>query len=147
MTLKVINASLCLLGAAASTAWAADAAPTAQAAAVTATSTATHAAATTSPLLEARRVVRDQETGKLRSPTEEELAAERADRKARGEPEASARAPLAVRQHSNGMRSAVLGPEYLVTLKAERGPDGRLVIKHADPAHDHPGAAQPAATK
>jgi hypothetical protein len=144
MTLKVINVSLCLLGAAASSAWAADAAP---AAPTTPATAAAAAAVSNGPLLESRRVVRDKETGKLRSPTEEELAAERAERKARGEPEASARAPLAVRQHANGMRSAVLGPEYLVTLKAERGPDGRLVIKHADPAHDHPGAAQPAATK
>ncbi|EHR70113.1 hypothetical protein BurJ1DRAFT_1241 [Burkholderiales bacterium JOSHI_001] len=137
MTLKAITASISLFGLAASTALAAEPAPPVDTSGTTA-----------SPLQESRRVVRDKETGKLRSPTEEELAAERAERKARGEPEPGAnRVPLAVRQHPNGMRSAVLGPEYLVTLRAERGPDGKLVIKHANPAHEHPVAPQQQATE
>jgi hypothetical protein len=63
-----------------------------------------------------------------------------AARKARGEPEVINRTPLVVRQHSNGMRSAVLGPDYLMTLRAERRADGKLVVVHAKP-----GSAEPAA--
>jgi hypothetical protein len=88
------------------------------------------------------RAVRDKETGKLRAPTQDELKelvdAERASRKARGQAEPSgAKTPLAVRQHASGMKSAVLGPDFLATLKAERAPDGRLIVRHADAAHDH----------
>jgi hypothetical protein len=91
---------------------------------------------------EARRAVRDKETGKFRTPSDEELAAERAERAAAGQPEAAGPvAPRRVRQHPNGMRSAVLGPEYMSTLKAERSADGKLVIKHANPAHEHRQAA------
>lgn len=85
--------------------------------------------------LQGKRVVRDRDTGRLRAPTDDELRqlldAERAARQARGEPEPTGRgAPLRVRQHPDGMRSAVLGPDYLVTLKAERQPDGRVSITH-----------------
>ena len=88
------------------------------------------------------RAVRDKETGKLRAPTSDELKeivdAERAARKARGQAEpGETKTPLAIRQHANGMKSAVLGPDFLATLKAERAPDGRLITKHADAAHDH----------
>ena len=99
------------------------------------------------PVVEAQalRVVRDKETGKLRSPTNDELPAlleaERAVRKARGDREpTAAAAPLALRQHSNGMLSAVLGPDYLITVKAQRGPDGKPVVTHANPASEHPTA-------
>lgn len=85
------------------------------------------------------RVVRDKETGKLRAPTAEEAkamaAAERAERKASGE------RPVVVRQHPGGMKSAVLPPEYLSTLKGERQPDGRLKMRHADPADEHASQA------
>ncbi len=53
---------------------------------------------------QARRAVRDKETGKLRAPTQEELKVmledERAARRARGQPEPSAApTPIVVRQH------------------------------------------------
>ena len=86
---------------------------------------------------QALRVVRDKATGKLRAPDEQELAeilaSERAARTKRGERGLAQRAPLVVRQHGSGMRSAVLGPEYFVTLLAERQPDGRLTVSHNSP--------------
>jgi len=36
----------------------------------------------------------------------------------------------------------VLGPEYRSTLKAERQSDGKLVIRHANPADDHVSTAK-----
>jgi hypothetical protein len=140
MTFKTISASIALLGLVVSTAHAgspapADGSPQAAAPAVQA------AQAT-----QERRAVRDSVTGKLRAPSEEELAAERTARTARGQAEPTgAIAPKVVRQHSNGMRSAVLGPEYLSTLKAERQADGKLVTRHANPADDH-GSAKPTTT-
>lgn len=132
MTLKTITASIALLGIAATAAQAAGA-----------TAPPDEPAAVSSDLSQARRAVRDSQTGKLRAPTEEELAADRAARKARGIAEPSGRkAPLAVRQYPNGMRGAVLGPDYLVTLKAERTADGKLVVKHADPAQAQVHARQ-----
>lgn len=101
--------------------------------------------AQTATSADAVRVVRDKETGKLRAPTDAELEQmrqnERSARKARGRSESGATAPIAVRQHANGMRSAVLGPEYLVTLKAQRGADGKLTVKHDKVADEH-GAGQ-----
>lgn len=84
---------------------------------------------------DARRIVRDPVTGRLRAPTEQEIAAENA-RTANTGPGA----PLSVRVHPNGMTSAVLGPDYMVTLKAERRPDGSLVLKHDKP-RDEPAQA------
>ena len=87
---------------------------------------------------QAVRAVRDKETGLLRGPTQAELKsivdAESAARRARGQRDAGQRAPLRVQQHPDGMRSAVLGPEYLMSLKARRRPDGGLVMSHGDPA-------------
>lgn len=121
--------------------WAAEAQPRAATPSVTATTTPSAAPAEA----QARRVVRDKETGKLRAPTEDELKSmledERAARAARGEPEPAAdKAPLSIRQYSNGMKGAVLGPQYLSTLRAERDASGKLVTKHANPADDHPVA-------
>jgi hypothetical protein len=133
MCLKTISASLALLGLALGAAHAGEATPAASTASPQATPQAAGDAAA-----QGRRAVRDKDTGKFRAPTMEELEAEKAERKARGLPEPTAKAaPLALRQHPNGMRSAVLGPEYLVTLKAERGADGRLIVRHANPAHEH----------
>jgi hypothetical protein len=131
MTLKTITASIALLGLAVGTAQAGGpAAPPAE-----------QAQATTTPspqqTQQERRVVRDSVTGKLRAPTEEELAAQAAQRNARAQQRSAPAAPLVVRQHANGMRSAVLGPEYRSTLKAERQSDGKLVIRHANPADEH----------
>ena len=89
----------------------------------------------------AKRVFRDKQTGKLRAPTEEEmqvlLEEERAAGAAQGK-QAGASTPIAVRQYPNGMRSVVLGPDYLVSIKGQRGPDGKLVISHGNNAHGHP---------
>lgn len=91
---------------------------------------------------DALRVVRDKQTGQLRAPNSEELKqmleAEKADRKARGKPEPSANPqPVQVRTYANGMKAAVLGPEFLVSLEAQRDADGNLTVRHADPADDH----------
>lgn len=141
MTLKTISASIALLG------WAVSGAQAGSPTPADGQPQATAPAAQAAPLANERRAVRDSVTGKLRAPSEEELAAERAARTARGQAEpAGAVAPKIVRQHSNGMRSAVLGPEYMSTLKAERQADGQLVIRHANPAHEHGNAAKPNTT-
>jgi len=97
--------------------------------------------------MQAVRAVRDKETGRLRAPTDEELEqmlqADRAARKARGLSEDGPVAPLVVRQHSNGMRSVVLGPQYLVTLKAQRTGDGKLSVTHDKAIHEHATLVQP----
>lgn len=89
----------------------------------------------------ARRVFRDPETGQLRAPTSEELQAilesERAMRAQRGEKEPVPGVPLQLRRYPNGMRSAVLGPNFLVSLKAERSADGTLTITHDRPGYEH----------
>ena len=46
-------------------------------------------------------------------------------------------APLSVRVHPNGMTSAVLGPDYMVTLKAERRADGSLAVTHGKARDEH----------
>jgi hypothetical protein len=88
---------------------------------------------------DARRVVRDPVTGHLRAPTDQEIAADNARAGNTGPG-----APLRVRVHPNGMTSAVLGPDYLVTLKAERRADGSVVVKHANPRDEHAAKAVPA---
>jgi hypothetical protein len=94
----------------------------------------------------AMRAVRDKETGQLRAPTQDEMKelqqAERENRKARGLPEEPSSEPLPVRVHANGMKSVVLGEDQLVSVVAERDADGKLVVRHANPADEH--AAQPA---
>lgn len=103
----------------------------------------TQAQAAAAAQADGRRAVRDKVTGQLRAPTAEEAEAmrggERSARAARGvaEPEAKS-GPLRVVQHGGGMRSAVLGTEYLVTLKAQRRADGSLAITHNQPGLDHP---------
>ena len=95
----------------------------------------------TSAASEALRVVRDKETGKLRAPNNDELkemiAAEKAERKAKGLPESSEETQaFEVRTHANGMKSLQLGPEFLVSLEARRDADGNLVVTHAQPGYD-----------
>lgn len=109
------------------------------------TTTSTQAQPDPATQMQARRAVRDKETGKLRAPTHEELRAmleeERAARRARGQSEPSAApTPLATRQFPSGMRSAVLGRDYLITIQAQRRADGKAEILHANPANDHPTA-------
>jgi hypothetical protein len=103
----------------------------------------TQAQAAAAAQADGRRAVRDKVTGKLRAPTPEEAEAMRASqgaaRAARGMAEPAAKAgPMRVVQHSGGMRSAVLGAEYLVTLKAQRRSDGSLDITHNQPGLEHP---------
>lgn len=145
MTPSASSLVLATLLAAAATASAADQATIP---ATTATATAT---ATAPAEVQALRAVRDKETGRLRAATAQELAemdaAARAARVARGLPADEPTRPLVMRQHANGMRSVVLGPEHLVTLRGHRLPDGRLVHTHDDPAHAHPTKLQPAATE
>jgi hypothetical protein len=88
---------------------------------------------------DAMRVVRDKTTGKLRAPSDSELQqmldAEKAERKARGKSEPAAdRQPVQVRTYASGMKAAVLGPEYLVSLEARSDADGNLTVRHANPA-------------
>jgi hypothetical protein len=96
------------------------------------------------PSANALRVVRDKATGKLRAPNADELKAmeqaERDARKAKGLPEAAAPAPVQVTRRADGTLAARLGPEYLMTLKAERRADGSLRQFHDDPAFTHPAA-------
>jgi hypothetical protein len=111
-------------------------------------STAAHKPTTAAADAQARKAVRDPVTGKLRAPTDEELEAERAQRKARGQTDVQeAAAPVEVRQHADGMLSAVLGPEHFSTLKAQRRPDGTLAIHHDNaPAHRAVPKQQPSRT-
>jgi hypothetical protein len=89
----------------------------------------------------AMRAVRDKVTGQMRAPNQEELKellqAERDARKARGLPEEPSSEPVKVRVHADGMRSAVLNQDMLVSVVAERNADGELVVRHADPADEH----------
>jgi len=90
---------------------------------------------------QALRAVRDKTTGKLRAPTADEReameATERAARQAGG---LSEPAPLRIQWHANGMRSAVLGADYLITLKGERSADGSVRRFHPQGDHEHPVA-------
>ena len=95
--------------------------------------------------LEAKRVVRDKDSGELRAPTPAELqqllAVEKAERKAKGEPEPAADPqPMEIRQHEGSMKSAVLGQDYLITIQAKRDKDRKLVTSHSNPAYDHAAA-------
>jgi hypothetical protein len=85
----------------------------------------------------AKRVVRDKQTGKLRAPTEDELQEMIAAENAARASQIKTRAPLVVRQYPNGMRGAVLGPEYLLSLKAQRRPDGTIEVSHDKQGYDH----------
>ena len=86
-------------------------------------------------------MVRDAQTGQLRAPTEEELSAMLAREKATARTAAVPRATV-VRKYPDGMRGAVLGPEHLVSLQAQRRADGTVDISHTDPVHAHPAPAQ-----
>jgi hypothetical protein len=90
--------------------------------------------------LQSLRVVRDKETGRLRSATADEAKAMAdAERAARG---SQAAKPVVVRQYANGMKAAVLPLEFRSSLNAQRQPDGSLKITHADAADEHAGAGK-----
>lgn len=135
-TVRWLTAMCCLIGSS-GPGWAADApapSPTPP------TSATAGSAAATAP---ARRVVRDPQTGELRAPT----AAEAQAMQAQAVSTARSRWPATttVRQHPTGMRSAVVGSEHLVTLQAQRRPDGSLQVRHSDPALDPAAPAAPSA--
>lgn len=79
------------------------------------------------------RAVRDKKTGKLRAPNPAELRkmeqAEEAARKTQRASSAAATTPV-VTQHANGMLSAELGPEYLISLQGTRSEDGSIKRSH-----------------
>jgi hypothetical protein len=85
----------------------------------------------------AKRVVRDKKTGKLRAPSEDELKEMIAAENAARATQIKTRPPLVVREYPNGMRGAVLGPEYLLTLKAQRRADGTVEVSHDKAGHNH----------
>lgn len=81
------------------------------------------------------RAVRDKKTGKFRAPNANELkemeeaaAAEDASKGARA---AATTDPVVVR-NASGMRSARLGPEYLISLEGKRNADGTIEKSHGD---------------
>jgi hypothetical protein len=76
---------------------------------------------------EAVRMHRDPETGELRAPTAQELAARRVA------PGQAKRPPLAVKSHGGGMVSAVVGDRAMEELVARKDAQGRLVIEHGAP--------------
>lgn len=102
------------------------------------------AQASTADVAPAKRVVRDKQTGKLRAPSEDELQELIAAENAARAKQIKTRAPLVVREYSNGMRGAVLGPEYLLSLKGQRRPDGTVEASHDTQGH---GKAAPNATQ
>jgi hypothetical protein len=100
--------------------------------------------------MDALRVVVDKKTGKVRAPTEEELAALVTAQKAAKQNAAQARtaraatasrAPMimpatkTVQQHANGMVSARMSANTLSALKVETDADGHAHLVHADQAH------------
>ena len=142
MTLKTITALIALLGIAATAA---------QPVLAVEPGKPSVAAAPSNAEAQARRVVRDRDSGKMRMPTSEEAAAmdveERAARRASGLPEVEEPTALVIRRHTNGMYSAKLGPEHLVTVTATRGADGRLIRSHDKAIHEHQATAPAAAAK
>ena len=100
--------------------------------------------------MDALRVVVDKKTGKVRAPTEEELAALIAAQKAAQQNAAQARtaraattvhAPMimpatkTVERHGNGMVSARMSAESLSALKVEADAQGHARLVHAEEAH------------
>jgi hypothetical protein len=100
--------------------------------------------------MDALRVVVDKKTGKVRAPTEEELAALVAAQNAAKQNAAQARsarsastlrAPMimpttkTVQRHQNGMVSARMSANTLSALKVETDADGHAHLVHADAAH------------
>lgn len=94
--------------------------------------------------MDAMRAVRDKETGQLRAPNHEELKAlieaEKAARRARGEPEVAAPQDVQVRTYASGMKAAVLNADYLVSVEARVDANDELVVQHANPADEHVAA-------
>lgn len=99
--------------------------------------------------LDALRVVVDKKTGKVRAPTEEELAALVAAQNAAKQNAAqarvarsatSARAPMImpsskiVQRHENGMVSARMSANTLSALKVETDAEGHAHLVHANEA-------------
>jgi len=100
--------------------------------------------------MDALRVVVDKKTGKVRAPTDEELAALIAAQNAAKQKATQARAALSasttrapmimpanktVQRHENGMVSARMSASTLSALKVEPGAEGHARLVHANEAH------------
>ena len=84
------------------------------------------------------RAVRDKKTGKLRAPNDKELKELLKAEKASGRPQPTHdTSSVIVRKHENGMLSAELGPEFLVSVEAYRDENGMLSVRHSDPRLEH----------
>ena len=94
-------------------------------------------------VIDGMRAVRDKQTGKLRAPNDKELKELLKAEKASGSQQPTQDTTrVIVREHENGMRSAELGPEFLVSVEAYRDEDGVLRTRHTDPKLEHPAPAQ-----
>jgi hypothetical protein len=99
------------------------------------------AAPAVSANMEGKRAVRDPNTGKLRAPSQEEHDDIARSERATARSAAPASTAVEVRRHGNGMLSAVLGVEHMVSIQAQRRIDGKLNITHAHPQQEHPTSA------
>ena len=82
------------------------------------------------------RVVRDKDTGQLRGPTKRELRELLEAERRAGKNVAVSGADYTMHEGANGMKAAILGESFLITLEATRDEDGNLVTSHSDPALD-----------
>jgi len=78
------------------------------------------------------RAVRDKKTGKLRSPNPAELRKMAEEEAASAGTTAAEASEPVVTYHANGMRSAVLGREHLMSLEAKRNADGTIEMSHSN---------------
>jgi hypothetical protein len=100
--------------------------------------------------MDALRVVVDKKTGKVRAPTEEELAAlvaaqnaakQNATQSRAARSATTSRAPMimpttkTVQRHENGMVSARMSANTLSALKVETDAEGHAHLVHANEAH------------
>jgi hypothetical protein len=80
------------------------------------------------------RAVRDKKTGKLRAPNANEIRdmeeAEKAKNNASKETSTAAATETVVVHHADGMLSAKLGQEHLVSIEGERNADGAIEKSH-----------------
>lgn len=81
------------------------------------------------------KVVRDKTTGRVRAPSDEELKEMSA-----AEPAAAAPAAIQVLNHANGMKSARLPPEMLISVEVSRDANGVLQTRHDRPGMEHGGS-------
>ncbi len=89
------------------------------------------------------RAVRDKKTGKLRAPNDKELKALlRAERASGRQQSTKDISSVVIHRHENGMVSAELGPEFLVSVEAYRDENGELRTRHSNPDLEHSAPTQ-----